>query len=1270
MRLFRFWIAAAQAGQAAVAVLPSGSDGLLNMAEVLPAAWLATPDQFPDADAVQVDEIERVAYASDGTAVTWYDGCARVLTEQGRREASTISLSFYEFYSTVDVHRVEIYKPDGRQVPVDIAALSRVAVAADQMGRNIYDPGHKVLSISVPGLETGDVLRVLLRSTQIRSRVPGHWWNICTFESDRPILRSVYEIDAPSERPLRHRVVRDEIPGTIEYSEETTANGRRHRWIARRVPQMFPEPGMPDAISVVQRVLVSTCEDWPSISRWYWNLSQPRLEAASDDLRRATADLTAGLSGERARIEALFAFVSQKVRYAGVTRETEAPGYEPHDVERTFRDRHGVCRDKAALLVAMLRMSGIEGFPVLIHMGPRRDPTVPLPYFNHAIAAARLRDGTTLLMDPTDEATRELLPAYLANRSYLIASPEGEPLRTSPVAPAESNLVRIVLDSAAEGDGRIRGQASVVFHGINDNIYRGYFARRKPDERRRFFESMAQHALPGCRLSDFRIEPDDLQDRSHPLTARLSFEAADPAVRGPALALLSPPSLAGAFGVLHSVLQDTGLERRRFPLVTQHACGVEERSSFAPGPSLRDPIVIPAFEEIDTSVFRWRRRWEAVGDRLTADTRVLLRTAELTPAEYLDLKAALRRVEGERRRRAVYEARPLSAKPETSPAPAPVPAGVDVAIEEHETDVSVLGPGAWATTNRVVQRILTYAGVKAASELKLPYVEGHGGAEVLEASVTSPDGNVHVLAPSELTQMDQPWTPLAPRYPPGRLLVATLPAVGPGSLVTYRTVATVSNQLFFHARVAIDGFEPVARRVVRLHHGIGVPVRVVDRAGEVARAAHTNGGAVRLEWTASSLPAVARETAMPPSWIDRPTLWFSSGTWSNDGARLLAALSAAANGPAAARRAAEIVQGAGNAAAKADRVRRAVATMIRSAGPPWSALPLTSVSAADRTLLDGYGNTADRAVVLYAMLAALGLRPSFVLASKLPPGAVDAAWLSDAPQADLFPEVLVRVDLDGGPPMLLNDTDRYAAPGVAWHAGRLGVEPRTGAVEPLPDPDEFRDRKEIRCEIEIARDGAARLRRTERLFGTHQAEFARQIAEMSPEELRRRHQEQVAEIAQDAESLAPARHEIEFHPAVEEIEVRLPRFAVRADGFVHFTLPVAPPWMPGVSTDARAHALYWPDPLRETIEISVRLPPGVGAAEIVPAPFEWSRPGVGRVSVATRLDAAAGRLIYRREVELNATRVSADLYAELADLNRRLRHPSMTTVLLRGGLDP
>ncbi len=120
------------------------------------------------------------------------------------------------------------------------------------------------------------------------------------------------------------------------------------------------------------------------------------------------------------KIKALFYYVSKQIRYMGLTPEKDRPGFEPHDVCLTFGKKYGVCRDKAALLVSMLRAAGLKAYPVLINVGTKQDPEVPDPFFNHAIVSVELTNGNYVLMDPTDENTRDLLPASDCNQSFLV----------------------------------------------------------------------------------------------------------------------------------------------------------------------------------------------------------------------------------------------------------------------------------------------------------------------------------------------------------------------------------------------------------------------------------------------------------------------------------------------------------------------------------------------------------------------------------------------------------------------------------------------------------------------------------------------------------------------------------------------------------------------------------------------------------------------------------------------------------------------------------
>ncbi|HKL21513.1 MAG TPA: DUF3857 and transglutaminase domain-containing protein, partial [Tichowtungia sp.] len=564
---------------------------------LLQRAAEATPNRFPDADAVVVEDITRTEYRADGSNRSFSELATRILTEKGRQEQSSVSTGYDAAYGSAAFTRAEIIKPDGKVIPIDLDVQSRETINAGQMNSNIYDPNHKTVRLSVPDLEIGDILYYAVRRERTKAVVPGTWSDLFLFEDSMPVLHSYYQVDAPADLPLVRKELRDPVGETVTYRRTTRGDGGiRHIWEAHNVPQMFPEPGMPSAYTVVQRVLLSTIPDWESLSKWYWELSKPRLDAENEAMKAKVGELTAGLPDRQEKIEAIFRFVSQDIRYMGITIEDEAPGYEPHDVSLTFDNRYGVCRDKAALLVSMLRIAGFDAYPVLIYVGPKKDPDVPQPWFNHAITAVRNEDGTYLLMDATNENTRDLLPAYLCNRSYLVAHPDGETLQTSPVIPPEDNMLGIQINGTLNADNAITADARLSFGGINDTAYRGRLARLKPEEREPYFETRLKQALGAATLTSLKIIPADVRNTTVPLSVELSFEVENAAAVGTDESLLRVPTLINRFGLFGALLSGgTGLDKRDYPLQTDVTCGVTETVRLDLTPGILRPAALPAY---------------------------------------------------------------------------------------------------------------------------------------------------------------------------------------------------------------------------------------------------------------------------------------------------------------------------------------------------------------------------------------------------------------------------------------------------------------------------------------------------------------------------------------------------------------------------------------------------------------------------------------------------------------------------------------------------
>ncbi|MBR4124876.1 MAG: DUF3857 domain-containing protein, partial [Victivallales bacterium] len=565
---------------------------LLDTAKLRQTATQVTTARFPDADEVQLDRDTFVRYEQDGTWFQVMDMASKILTEKGVEENRVISSWYTASTSRAKISLVQLLKSNGNIVDIDLAQNTSEQIDPSSMSSNIYDPNHKVIKVTVPGLEAGDTLRVVMVDELLKPRVPNSFSDIYTLEGTAPILHEQVLIDAPATLPLRSMVVKSPV-GKGPVASRTESDGRiQYQWVVHNVPQAFAEPEMPAIGQYVQRLLVSTFQDWEEVSRWYWNLCQPRL-TVSPAMQELVASLVGDATDFDTTLRRIFDFVSSKIRYMGITIEENAPGYEPHDVSRTFEDRAGVCRDKAALLVAMLRAAGLEAYPVLIHVGQPKDEEVPLPFFNHAITAVRSPTSRRfILMDSTAENTRDLFPAYLNNLNYLVATPEGESIGLSAIAPYTENLVTIRSTGEISEDGTLFLNSDLTFLGINDNAYRGSFLRITPEQRRLYIERLLTTLFPSAKLERFSIYPDDLQNLGEPLRLRISFTAPSYLIAGldadgkpnhaiGRAAMLEVPRLAPCFGLINYLFNQATLEKRRFPFKADYACGVDEQITLA-----------------------------------------------------------------------------------------------------------------------------------------------------------------------------------------------------------------------------------------------------------------------------------------------------------------------------------------------------------------------------------------------------------------------------------------------------------------------------------------------------------------------------------------------------------------------------------------------------------------------------------------------------------------------------------------------------------------
>ena len=1169
------------------------------------AVWAddITTARFPDADSVTVDEIEKVKYNPDGTYEQTAECWTKILTERGRREESSLSLDYTKRYGTAAIVYVGAIGADGTEREIDVSATMKDSTDNSSMASNIYDPLDRRITCTIPGLKIGETLHVKTMRKTTKPRCEGKWSDISVMEWSHPIIKSTYEVTAPASRPLRKIAIRNPL-GNIATNLTKLADGSLvHTFTVTNSAQAFPEPDMPPLYTQVQNVRVSTAADWPEISKWYWNLCAPHLAktnaAMIAKVRELTAPSTQTLTNSPSQtLKSIFKFVSQEVRYMGLTMEDTSPGYAPHDVDITFDNRYGVCRDKAGLLVAMLRLAGFKAFPVLIHVGAKLDPEVPQPFFNHAIVAVEREgklhsttsDSNYILMDPTNESTKDLYPAYLGNNSCIVCRPEGENLMTSPVPPPERNALDVSSSATLSRDGSMFFESEIAFNGINDTLYRGILVKRTPEEQVKSFERVVKASAPGAELVKCEITPKNLRDTSVPLSVRLAAKFPETVIRGETRDELSVPVISKRLGLVNWLLEgNTSLEKRRFTLKLDTTACVREHLAIDFGQALGEALELPP-DEKTANGYDYARTFAVTNGTLTMDRSITVSAVEFTPEQYQNLREELKRVEAAERKKPVFKSDRLH------------DANVRLILDSSET--TLFSDTSWVTTNIDVTEVLTYKGKKDSAELKFNYHPSWKQIDLVYATVSNRDGKVYAVSPKEVNEMDCGWAASAPRYPAGKIKIVNLPSVEIGSVISVKTVVTVTNAPApFYACMYFDSFSPVdrlVRRVDDFKHDSQKVKRLPDEPSQPdGRLWRDHKIITRGNW-AKAVDWLRKASEDLTSDFGRTLDLFGGGFQLRKGDRVY---------PPAPKE------------QRIQFIRDWMAKYVKVLGPSLYELPLCEQLTDPEVILkERYATRLDYIRTMCAILRGAGYEADVVFAAN---DADDPKEIRDRikvhqPNVRAFSAALCRVRVrEGGflgfggtmKEYFLGTENEYAPLGPTAYEGCDYFDSESGEFGLVTVPEaKFSDFTAERSEYIVRENGAVDLTVENEICGSGVGGFRKTYSEILPEIRSRRYQALLGNIAQAASATSELETDTEGYPARQKFSCFIPDFATVQGDAITIQIPPLVSSIPSLTGTARQTRFAVPaaDNARETV--TIRFPEGYTEIESLPRGFLFSNP--------------------------------------------------------------
>jgi transglutaminase-like putative cysteine protease/tetratricopeptide (TPR) repeat protein len=329
-----------------------------------------------------------------GNNSTFIRNIVLIRDQETLKQLGEINFSFSSVFNKSSLHHVDIYRQGSKLNRLDAAALK---LAREEKG---WDQrvltGYVKVFMPVRDLRIGDVLDfaysidgdnpILGKKIRLNLAQSG------ALHKDKYRSRVLTDVN----RPLQFKTFLNAVPP----KESRTSAGVEYLTEISQVAPYELEARAPFWDYPESFVQYSEYANWAEVVDWGLKLFAQEDRNPGEVLELARKFKSSSQLPEEQVANALH-FVQEEIRYLSESIGTNA--YLPHVPSEVFRKRYGDCKDKAYLLVTLVRAMGYEAYPVLVSTSQRQKLPERLPgsqVFDHAIVLVVI-DGESFWLDAT-----------------------------------------------------------------------------------------------------------------------------------------------------------------------------------------------------------------------------------------------------------------------------------------------------------------------------------------------------------------------------------------------------------------------------------------------------------------------------------------------------------------------------------------------------------------------------------------------------------------------------------------------------------------------------------------------------------------------------------------------------------------------------------------------------------------------------------------------------------------------------------------------------
>jgi hypothetical protein len=437
-------------------------------------------DEYPNAGADILYTYSYTEFFNDGTSVTRNIERVKIFNERGRHLASK-SISYREGYQEARIFFANTIKPNGQVIPVDAKDIHD---SSEYAGYEFYTD-IKQKSFTMPAVEDGCIIEYAYEIKNLKPVLPLDFFATFFCQNFYPMEEDIAEIVLPANIELKYKKFKTTLTPQIISAD----NKKRYIFTNIKQKEIIPETRMPSLYdsNTFPQLSFWTLKNWETISRWYINLVQEQM-TSDNELTNFTRQLVGDKKTKEEKINSIFNFVSQKIRYVAVLLGPYT--HKPHAAYEIFQKRYGDCKDKTILLLTMLKIAEIEGLPVLVPAyGEYFDESMPsLNAFNHVIAVVPSGDKYFWLDATNETAAYNSVPFSRPTDVFLINTDGSYKFIKTPDLDNTKDLSSTEIKYKIDKKGDADLDCIYTYSGKAAESIRYSYKYSPPEQRKKFFE--------------------------------------------------------------------------------------------------------------------------------------------------------------------------------------------------------------------------------------------------------------------------------------------------------------------------------------------------------------------------------------------------------------------------------------------------------------------------------------------------------------------------------------------------------------------------------------------------------------------------------------------------------------------------------------------------------------------------------------------------------------------------------------------------------------